>query len=58
MTEIYNFISHLKGAKLLILPAAIAKPKGRENKRVNRNISIEVTIPPSNCSITVDNIIL
>jgi hypothetical protein len=58
MIEIYIFASHLSGANLLILPPATIKPRGRENKRVSKNISMEVTIPPSNNSITLLNIML
>jgi hypothetical protein len=35
----------------------MTKPRGRENNKVSKNISMEVTIPPSNCGITLPKII-
>lgn len=57
MIEIYIFINHCRGLNLLILPPAMSNPRGMENNKVSKNISIEVTIPSHSCDITVLSII-
>lgn len=53
----YTLVIHLKGLNLLILPPATTRPKGIENNKVSKKISMEVIIPPNNCAITVLSII-
>ncbi len=55
--DIYTFINHCRGLNLLILPPAISSPRGMENNKVSKNISIEVIIPSQSWDITVLKII-